>query len=81
MLLYAIINHGVIHPFDTLGFYYILLVIALGSGSALVSSSLTCSHSKLFLDRGTLFMQLSSTVNMQSIIPLGVWGHASTGKF
>ena len=80
MLLY-IINHRVIHPFDTLGFYYILLVIALGSSSALVSSLLTCSRSKLFLDKGTLFMQLSSTVNMQSIIPLGVWGHAPTGKF
>ena len=26
MLFYAVINHGVIHPFDTLGYYYILLL-------------------------------------------------------
>ena len=26
MLLYAIINHGIIHPFNTLGYYYILLL-------------------------------------------------------
>ena len=27
VLLYAVINHRVLHPFDTLGYHYILLLL------------------------------------------------------